>query len=131
MFGYFKLKSGYQARRDNHLPVPREPKVKSNEATKLLASHGFEIAAAKHRVPVRLKVDGQSLHSRFFIDYFVEKDHQWYVVKVENPRQPFEWTGSAIRKTFYPYLLQFPGAAGLVVVRMQTGDLKLITYDED
>lgn len=131
LFLFFRFKRSNLLGKSNGYPFEITKKYESNEITRLLETNHYEILTSKKSFPIRMRIDQEELRSRYFVDYFVRKDEKWFLVKVENQRRPFDWTGSSVRNHLLPYLLHFPNAAGLIVVRLQWKDLKIITFEND
>lgn len=110
-------------------PFEHDQELERTEITDFLESNGYTILANKKKVSLRMKVNNETYSSRFFIDYIVRKDEQWYVVKIDRDRKPFEWTGSAVRDSILPYYMQFPDSDGVIIVNMRYKDLKVITFE--
>jgi hypothetical protein len=100
------------------IPV-EEDEVPDNDETELLREAGYHILSGKQRLPITIVLDNQEeLQSRLFIDYFVQKEGELYVVKTARDRKPMELTGSGIRDHLLSYRLAYPQAAGVLYIDM-------------
>lgn len=107
-----------------------EEDVEPNEVTELLEGAGFDVVSAKVRIPIVMTLnDGEQYQSRLYIDYFVEKQDELYVVKVARERKPLELTGSGIREALLPYYLLVPDASGVLYVDIDAGKIKKFKFD--
>jgi hypothetical protein len=107
-----------------------EPDFEPNEVTELLEGAGFDVLAAKARVPIVMTLnDREQYQSRLYIDYFAEKNDELYLVKVARDRKPLEMTGSGIRDALLPYYLLYPDASGVLYVDMNARKIKKFTFD--
>ncbi|MEF3301921.1 hypothetical protein [Paenibacillus sp. GYB003] len=113
------------------LAIPRQDDifVPSDEAVQLLNGEGYEIAAGKTKLPIYMTVDGQELESRLFVDAFVVKEDELFIVKLARDRMPLEMTGSAIRERLLVYSLLYPEAAGVLYVDATAQSIKKITFE--
>lgn len=111
--------------------VPQgEEDVEPNEVTELLEGAGFDVISAKVRIPIIMTLnDGEQYQSRLYIDYFVEKKDELYVVKVSRERKPLELTGSGIREALLPYYLLVPEASGVLYVDIHAGKIKKFKFE--
>jgi hypothetical protein len=104
--------------------------VEPNEVTELLEGAGFDVLAAKTRVPIVMTLnDRETFQSRLYVDYFVEKNEEVYIVKVARDRRPLELTGSGVRDALLPYYLLYPETSGVLYVDMETSKIKKFTFD--
>jgi len=94
-----------------------------------LERHGFEVVSGKHRVPLRIGLDGEVLRSRLYIDYVAEKDGLTYLVKTARDRMPMDWTGSGVRDRLLVYALLVPGAAGILFADPREGWIRTVTFE--
>ncbi|MFD0694985.1 hypothetical protein ACFQZT_12835 [Paenibacillus sp. GCM10027628] len=95
----------------------------------LLEGAGFDVLAGKTKIPITMTVgDSEQLESRLFIDYFVQKNDEIYLVKLAKERKPLEMTGSSVRDMLLPYSLIYPEAAGVLYVDMGQSKIKKITF---
>lgn len=109
--------------------VPAEADVPYDDTVELLEGAGFDVLAGKTKVPVTMIVnDSEQLESRYFIDYFVQKNEELYLVKLAKDRKPLEMTGSAVRDMLLPYSLIYPEASGVLYVDMEQQKIKKITF---
>jgi hypothetical protein len=112
------------------LPRMTSEHIPRDEAVELLEGAGFDVLAAKQRVPVFITLnDGdEPLESRLYIDYVARKQEQLYLVKVSKERRPLELTGSSIRDVLLPYHLLYPGASGVLYVDMHQQKIRKISF---
>ncbi|WP_248925314.1 hypothetical protein [Paenibacillus hamazuiensis] len=107
--------------------VPVDEEIPADEAVTLLEESGYEVLAAKKRLPIQITLNGsESLQSRLFIDYFAQKDGEYYIVKLAKDRKPLELTGSGIRDAFLCYQLAYPQTAGILYVDMAARKINTI-----
>lgn len=115
------------------LAIPKQEDifVASEETVLLLNEKGYEIVAGKTKLPVTITMDGEELESRLFIDAYVLKEDQLFIVKLARERQPLEMTGSAIRERLLVYSLLYPEAQGVLYVDTSAKSIRQITFDID
>lgn len=113
------------------LAIPRQDElfVPSEEAVRLLNASGYEIVAGKTKIPVFVTLDGQEMESRLFVDAFVMKEDELYIVRLARERQPLELSASAIRERLLVYGLLYPEAAGVLYVDPELRAVRKITFD--
>ena len=100
-----------------------------DETTDMLEAAGFKVLAGKHRIPLGVQVDDEPvMSSRLFFDYLVSKDDKYYLVKLERPRQPTEWTASGLREKYLVYALLFPECEGIVVADPQQNRVRTVRF---
>ncbi|TMV51393.1 hypothetical protein FE783_06310 [Paenibacillus mesophilus] len=111
--------------------IPRQDEifVPSEEAVLLLNAQGYEIVAGKTKLPVTVTLDEQEMESRLFVDAFVLKDNELFIVKLAKERQPLEMSASAIRERLLVYSLLYPEAAGVLYVDLTIRTIRKITFD--
>ncbi|MGO4494640.1 hypothetical protein AB4114_01830 [Paenibacillus sp. 2RAB27] len=109
--------------------IPRQANIPEDDVVDLLEAAGFEVLAGKTKIPITMTVgEREQLESRLFIDYFVQKEDDVYLVKVARERKPLEMTGSAVRDMLLPYNLIYPEAQGILYVDMTVSKIKKITF---
>jgi hypothetical protein len=109
--------------------IPRHANIPEDDVIDLLEAAGFEVLAGKTKIPITMTVgEREQLESRLFIDYFVQKEDDIYLVKVARERKPLEMTGSAVRDMLLPYTLIYPEAQGILYVDMTVSKIKKITF---
>lgn len=109
--------------------IPRHANIPEDDVVELLEAAGFEVLAGKTKIPISMTVgERDHLESRLFIDYFVQKEDDVYLVKVAKDRKPLEMTGSAVRDMLLPYTLIYPEAQGILYVDMTVNKIKKITF---
>lgn len=110
------------------IPVSAEI-PEDDDTARLLEGAGFDVLAGKAKIPITMTVnDRDQLESRYFIDYFVEKDEELYLVKLAKERKPLEMTGSAVRDMLLPYQLIYPEASGILYVDEELQKIKKFTF---
>jgi len=103
--------------------------VEEDEQVRLLREQGFNVLSGKHRIPLGVVVDdGPAMPTRLYFDYLVEKDHKYFLAKLERPRQPMEWTASGLRERLLVYALLFPDCHGIVIVHPQERLIKTVRF---
>jgi len=112
------------------LPNLMSEHIPRDEAVELLEGAGFDVLAAKQRIPVLITLnDGdEPLESRLYIDYVASKNEHTYLVKVAKERRPMDLTGSSIRDALLPYYLLYPGASGVLYVDMHQQKIRKISF---
>lgn len=112
------------------LTIPFSDEIPQDEAVELLEGAGFDVIAAKTRIPIVIELGEieEPLQSRLYIDYFVKKQDRYYLVKLARERKPMEWTGSSLRDALLPYQLLYPEAAGILYVDMYQQKIKKISF---
>ncbi|WP_256223248.1 hypothetical protein [Paenibacillus sp. 1_12] len=114
------------------LTLPEETPVSSDEVTRLLEENGYKVISGKQRIPIHITInDGEPLHSRLFIDYFVEQDGVYFTVKVAKERKPMETTGSSIRDHLLAFHLLYPQTSGVLYVDPQQHRIQCIRFQID
>ncbi|NQX58907.1 hypothetical protein [Paenibacillus qinlingensis] len=109
--------------------IPRHANIPEDDVVDLLEAAGFEVLAGKTKIPITMTVgERDQLESRLFIDYFVQKEEDVYLVKVAKDRKPLEMTGSAVRDMLLPYTLIYPEAQGILYVDMTVSKIRKITF---
>jgi hypothetical protein len=109
--------------------VPSTPVNPEDEAVELLEGAGFDVLAGKTKIPITMTInDTEEAQSRLFIDYFVQKNGELYIVKVSRERKPLEMTGASIRDMLLSYSLMVPEAAGVLYLDMDQYKIKKITF---
>ncbi|NOU64448.1 hypothetical protein GC096_10450 [Paenibacillus sp. LMG 31461] len=109
--------------------IRRHANIPEDDVVELLEAVGFEVLAGKTKIPITMTVgEREQLESRLFIDYFVQKEDDIYLVKVARERKPLEMTGSAVRDMLLPYTLIYPEAQGILYVDMTVSKIKKITF---
>lgn len=103
--------------------------VEQDATVELLRQHGYDVLSGKHRVPLGVKVDdGPVQPTRLYFDYLAEKEHKYYLVKLERVRQPTEWTASGLRERLLVYALLFPDCEGILVADPGDQQVKLVRF---
>ncbi|WP_235857529.1 hypothetical protein [Paenibacillus albiflavus] len=113
-----------------NLPVPIHDDIPSDEAVELLEGAGFDVLSSKTRIPLYITINDaeEPLYSRLFIDFFVQKNEELYLVKLARERRPLDMTGSGLRDAFLAYQLLFPDASGVLYVDMNQQKIKKISF---
>jgi hypothetical protein len=131
VFLYFKLKKWLFQQQHAVFPFKKQTDIKKNAATQLLVNNGFEVISAKKNIPIQMQLDGVPYQSRYFIDYVVQKEDLWYIVKIEKQKKPFQWTGSSLRHDLYPFHLLYPSASGVILIDYHFEKMKVLTFKQD
>ncbi|NHN28824.1 hypothetical protein [Paenibacillus agricola] len=114
------------------LPIPDEAPVTEDEVTRLLDDEGYKVISGKQRIPIHISVnDNELLQSRLFIDYFVEREGLYYIVKSARERKPMELTGSSIRDHLLVFHLLYPQTTGILYVDSQQRKVQRILFQID
>jgi hypothetical protein len=114
------------------LSIPEETPVSEDEVTRLLEEEGYKVISGKQRIPIHITVnDDEPLHSRLFIDYFVERDGLYFTVKSARERKPMEATGSSIRDHLLVFHLLYPQTTGVVYVDAQQRKVQRVLFQID
>lgn len=111
------------------LPIDWHGAPPEGEAVDLLEYSGYEVLSGKQKLPISIDVDGSTLESRLFIDFFAKKEEELYIVKVARARRPLEMTGSAIRDRLLPYALLYDEITGVLYVDVANRQIRQITFD--
>lgn len=98
------------------------------EVPKLLEGEGYEVVAAKQRLPLWIQVGEHPYESRLYADYIVLQDGETYVVVLAKAKKALRLSGAALRDRFLGHVLAFQ-ATGLLYVDPAQGTLKKITFD--
>ncbi|GGF87191.1 hypothetical protein [Paenibacillus abyssi] len=99
-----------------------------DEYVRLLESEGYIVSSGKHRIPIRIGLDEEVLHSRLYIDYVAEKNGSLFIVKSARDRMPIDWTGSGVRDRLLVYALLVPYCAGVLFVDIKEKQIRTITF---
>lgn len=102
--------------------------TEDDENILFLERSGYEVLSGKHRVPIRIDLDGQSLNSRLYIDYIAEQDGKMYIVKTARERMPMDWTGSGVRDRLLVYSLLLPECTGVLFVDAKEQIIRQIIF---
>lgn len=94
----------------------------------LLEQEGYTILSGKHRIPIRITVDGEDLESRYFFDYIVKKDEEMFAVRCARSRKAIQWSGSGVRDEFMPYFLLYDEISGVLYVDAEQQQIKKIQF---
>lgn len=100
-----------------------------DEGAALIREHGYEVLSGKHRIPLGVSVDdGPYEATRLYFDYVASADERYYLVKLERPRQPLDWTASGLRERLLVYALLFPECDGLIIADLRDRKLKTVKF---
>ncbi|MBP1962084.1 hypothetical protein [Paenibacillus aceris] len=128
-FLFFRFQRWLDGPKKRRTRIPRHSEIPQDEVVELLEGAGFDVLAGKTKIPISMTVnDREQLESRLFIDYFVQKDENIYLVKVAKERKPLEMTGSSVRDMLLAYSLIYPEADGVLYVDMAMNKIKKITF---
>ncbi|WP_311078637.1 hypothetical protein [Paenibacillus polymyxa] len=111
--------------------IPINEGLDEGPATDLLEEAGYEVVGGKMKIPLAFKVNGHTVYSRLFIDYVAVRNGSTYMVKTSRRKKPMEWSGPDVRDRLMPYLLLYPGCAGVLYVDTDERSIRLITLVED
>lgn len=92
-----------------------------------LEEEGYDVVAAKQRLPLQIRMGEKHLESRLYVDYVARKNNRTYLVFKAKAKQPLRISGSDLRDRFLMYVLAFQ-AAGVVYIDPQTGSCHTITF---
>ncbi len=93
-----------------------------------LEREGYEVIAAKQRLPLWIQVGGNQYESRLYADYVALEGEETYVVVLAKAKRALRWSGAAIRDRFLGHVLAFQ-ATGILYVDPIQGTLKKITFE--
>ncbi|EGK14283.1 hypothetical protein ACFQ49_08680 [Kroppenstedtia eburnea] len=93
-----------------------------------LEREGYEVVAAKQRLPLWIQVGGDQYESRLYADYVALEGEEAYVVILAKAKRALRLSGAAIRDRFLGHVLAFQ-AAGILYVDPVQGTLKKITFE--
>jgi hypothetical protein len=128
-FIFWRIQRWLQAPIKKGFRMPSQSDIPQDEAVELLEGAGFDVIAGKTKIPITITVgENDQLESRLFIDYFVQKHEELYLVKLAKERKPLEMTGSSVRDMLLSYSLIYPEAAGVLYVDMAQNKIKKITF---
>ncbi|TKH41904.1 hypothetical protein NST83_14680 [Paenibacillus sp. FSL R10-2782] len=111
--------------------IPINEELDEGPAVDLLEDAGYELVGGKMKIPLAFKVNGHTVYSRLFIDYVAVRNGSTYMVKTSRRKRPMEWNGPDLRDRLMPYLLLYPGCAGVLYVDIDERNIRLITLAED
>ena len=110
--------------------VEPDPEIVLTEAVELLEQAGYSVLTNKRKISITARLGEEDARtSRLFVDHFVEKEGKLYLVKLEKPRKPLEWTGSGLRDRLLVYQLLYPEAAGILYVNPKEPSIELIRFE--
>ncbi|MBD0380711.1 hypothetical protein [Paenibacillus sedimenti] len=125
----WRLKKWLQTPMKQRFRIPLQSEIPEDDVVELLEGAGFDVLAGKTKIPITMTIgDSEQLESRLFIDYFVRRNEELYLVKLAKERKPLEMTGSSVRDMLLPYSLIYPEAAGVLYVDMGQSKIKKITF---
>lgn len=105
------------------------PPDEEDEAAAFLREQGYEVLSGKHRVPLGVAIDdGPFEATRLYFDYVAARDESYYLVKLERPRQPLDWTASGLRERLLVYALLFPECEGIIVADARERTLRTVKF---
>lgn len=111
--------------------IPLNEDMDEGPAVNLLEKAGYDVVGGKMKIPLAFKVNGNTVNSRLFIDYVAVQNSSTYMVKTARRKKPMEWSGPELRDRLMPYLLLYPGCAGVLYVDTDEQSIRLITLVED
>lgn len=97
------------------------------EVPDLLRDNGYEVVAAKQRLPIQVHVGEQTFDSRIYADFIARQNNDHYVVIVAKARKPLRLSGATVRDQFLAHVLAFQ-AAGVLFVEPDRKTLQSITF---
>ncbi|WP_146160451.1 hypothetical protein [Desmospora activa] len=103
-------------------PVPIRGEVPA-----LLEEEGYEVVAAKQRLPLQIYMGEKKMESRLFVDFVAQKNNRTYLVIQAKAKQPLRISGSALRDRFLAHVLAFQ-ATGVLFVDPYTGTCHTVTF---
>lgn len=115
-------------KRDIHPLVLDSNQPVRGEIPKLLEQEGYEVVAAKQRLPLWIQVGENQYESRLYADYVALQGGETYVVILAKAKKALRLSGAALRDRFLGHVFAFQ-AAGLLYVDPAQGTLKKITFD--
>ncbi|WP_284640413.1 hypothetical protein [Paenibacillus silviterrae] len=126
---YIKKKMQETVEAGGPIGLIQEEEVPEDETTILLEEHGYRTVCGKKRIPIDIQVNGvEVLQSRLFLDYIVEKDEQYYVVKLAKERKPMEMTGSSVREHLLIYQYIVPKMNGVIYVQLAARQIDVFEF---
>ncbi|ASR47003.1 hypothetical protein B4V02_10075 [Paenibacillus kribbensis] len=111
--------------------IPINEELDEGPAVDLLEKAGYEVVGGKMKIPLAFKVNGNTVYSRLFIDYVAVRNGSTYMVTTSRRKKPIQWSGPELRDRLLPYLLLYPGCAGVLYVDTDEQSIRLITLMED
>ncbi|MDR6224640.1 hypothetical protein [Desmospora profundinema] len=97
------------------------------EVPEWLEEEGYDVVAAKQRLPLLVRMGEKEMESRLYVDYVARKNNRTYLVFQAKAKQPLRISGSALRDRFLVYVLAFQ-AAGVVYVDPYSRSCHTITF---
>ncbi|PTX53936.1 hypothetical protein C8P63_12555 [Melghirimyces profundicolus] len=113
---------------DIHPVVLESNRPVQGEIPEMLKAEGYEVVAAKQRLPLWIRVGEKQYESRLYADFIVRKGGKTYVVILAKAKKALRLSGAAVRDRFLAHVLAFQ-AAGVLYVDPLQGTLKTITFD--
>ncbi|MFC4078212.1 hypothetical protein [Salinithrix halophila] len=98
------------------------------EVPSILEADGYQVVAAKQRLPVAVHVGDQSYDSRLYVDYVATRGGQTYLVIQAKAKKPLRFSGATLRDQFLAHALAFR-AAGILYMDAAHGTYKTISFD--
>ncbi|SDW54133.1 hypothetical protein SAMN05444487_10472 [Marininema mesophilum] len=98
------------------------------EVPTMLEADGFELIAAKQRLPIAVRVGDTSYDSRLYVDYVATRAGNTYLVVLAKDKKPLRFSGAILRDRFLAHVLAFR-AAGILYVEPHHGMYKTVSFD--
>lgn len=87
------------------------------QVSTLLEQAGYTIVGGKYQLPLHIYLNEKQLEpTKIWIDMIVQREEQWYIVRIVRERMQLKWNPSFIRQQWSPYFAAYPNFAGLLVV---------------
>jgi hypothetical protein len=98
------------------------------EVPDMLREEGYDVVAAKQKLPVYVHVGSQSFESRLYVDYVAKQGSDVYLVMIARPKKPLSMTGAAIRDRFLSLFLALH-PTGILYVDPERAHIHRIHFD--
>lgn len=94
----------------------------------LLERDGYEVVAAKQRLPLRIQVGDKGYDSRLYADFIARKNGKYYVVILAKAKKSLRLSGAAVRDRFLGHVFAFQ-AAGVLYIDPDQETVKTIQFE--
>ncbi|SFS93013.1 hypothetical protein [Marininema halotolerans] len=98
------------------------------EVPLMLEADGFELIAAKQRLPIAVYVGDTSYDSRLYVDFVATRAGNTYLVVLAKEKKPLRFSGAVLRDRFLAHVLAFR-ADGILYVEPHHGVYKMVSFD--
>lgn len=98
---------------------------------RVLEAAGYQMTSGKFKMPLAVRLNGEKLSSRLYIDGIAESGGDRFLVLLSKSRKPVTLSGSGLRDTFLKYRAAIPAAKGIVYVDTDHEKIYQIIFEWD